>query len=492
MGLTNDTNNLHFIAPTGSQIQMGTNVFFQNPEVSLNPGLILEATGPETGSSIYFNGGKGQIVGENDLSFLLITGDTNNNPSASISFAVSNIESGSINLFGKNNSSIVLDKDGNVGTSTTTGQASVFTNSGSISLTHGEYDGGLEIQPGYLQIRQNDLNGGLTMTSQSLAITANQSGSILSLNAAQGLLNLYAGADVNISSSLGTVNTFGTASFIGNMNLIGGPLSVSSSVGGPYAINVYNDGIHAEGTIQTDNGIQLGIDTGGQYNLGNVLFDSASFPADVYAGFQVYDPNTNFAAATLAANTYTSQYPGQVVGYIAGGGAYSGSDAAILLPASEAVVRVVKPTVFDAGATITGSLNHSGSVNITGALNVSNSLVLSGSQIIQGNGGNALQIVNAGILSQGTIISNNTIVDASDYPSINAQLNLAGSGSAFANFNAYTDVVTDAANVFSGYNIPTKQWFMQVVITHQVQILLLLSHQMVHSKFIKKQKLMAH
>lgn len=280
-----------------------------------------------------------------------------------------------------------------------------------------------------MQLRSNDLDGGIAFTSQSIAISANVTSSLLDVNMVQGMINLFAGADVNISSSLGTTNIYGTGSMVGELNVIFGPLNVSSSSGTPFGINVYNDGIYSEGFIETDNGLQIGINSGSQYPYANILIDSGSYPTDIYAGYQVYDPTTFYTAIAVVGNTYTSQYPGQVVGYIAGGGLYSGSDAAILLPASNAVVEVVKPLKADAGATITGSV------------------------FVSGSGGFGLQVQNSGIYTEGNTISRGSIRSVGDGNEIAIWSNLEGSGSYFANFNA---VISGSADTFGGYNIPTN------------------------------------
>lgn len=106
--------------------------------------------------------------------------------------------------------------------------------------------------------------------------------------------------------------------------------------------------------------------SGSQYPTFNALIDSGSYPADIYAGFQVYDPNSFYTAIAVVGNTYTTQYPGQLVGYIAGGAQYSGSDASMILPASNPIIDVIKPMSLRQGADITGSVNVSGSLTVNG------------------------------------------------------------------------------------------------------------------------------
>lgn len=457
MGLTNDTSNLHFIAPTGSQIQMGTNVFFQNPEVSLNPGMILEATGPETGSSIYFNGGKGQIVSEGDLSFLLVTGDTNNNPSASINFSVANIESGSLSFNGKDNAQINIDRLGDIGLTTIHGAISLNAQSGSVSLIQQQYNGGFEIQPGFMQMRQNDLDGGITIASQSIVVSANNVGDF-DVNIKSGSINIQSQSDLNLSSSLGTINHWGSSSFIGQLDVIGGPLKVSgsNSIG---TIEVINGGINSQGDIHTSASLlaeangNFGGATGGQYPTVNVLVDSASFTTDVYGGFQVYDPNTYQTYITAVASSY---YTGEIVGAMAGGGAFDGSDLTLYFP-MDGTLALRKPTHMLNGANITGSVYISGSQSITGSVGITGNEVISGSLTVSGSGGFGIEAINTGIRSQGTIISNDSVQVIQPTPYISLKTNPEGSGSAYSLINIGVDAGSDPGNVFSGiYMYPSS------------------------------------
>jgi hypothetical protein len=203
------------------------------------------------------------------------------------------------------------------------------------------------------------------------------------------IINTNNKLNINSYDQLGLYGLNGTQ--VSGSLLVSGSLEITGSINATNDINS-NHNINVLGVTPSLN-FMANLDySGSQYGGATAYYDSGSYPTDTYIGFTVTDTNTYQTAISIAANTYTPQYGGQIVGSIAGGALYNGSDAAIILPFSDAIVEIVKPLKLDAGLTVTGGINYASGSNTTigtvalnggspASASISNSLVTTASLI---------------------------------------------------------------------------------------------------------------
>ena len=165
--------------------------------------------------------------------------------------------------------------------------------------------------------------------------------------------NTFNGTEI-ISGGL-LISASGTdAITINNGNIAAGGATVSANIFQGNYVNLYNPNA----------GIGLSLNaagSGSQYPQVNTNVDSTYWPNDIFGGFQIQDPSLGyFTFGAVAANSYTPEYPGQVVGWIGGGANNAnGSNTAIIMRTGSANLEIYKPIVANFNLNVIGSLTSS-------------------------------------------------------------------------------------------------------------------------------------
>jgi hypothetical protein len=194
-------------------------------------------------------------------------------------------------------------------------------------------------------------------------------------NTSQAALNNFTASQNQLNATFATT---GSNLFNGNQ-MISGTVSITSPNVDALAIysgnvSVPNSNIYGN-TISSNfvnlynqyAGIGLALNqanSGSQYPQVGINVDSTQWPQDIFGGYQVQDPSLGyFTFFGLAANSYTPEYGGEVVGWFGGGANNAnGSNTALIMRTGSANLEVFKPTVFNYPVSISGSTTITGSV----------------------------------------------------------------------------------------------------------------------------------
>jgi len=316
----------------------------------------------------------------------VLVGDSNNRTKlvATSSFidtfnSSSLVTTASFNTYTASNDQKVNSLIAATGSYATTGSNTFNGNqniSGSINFPNGMYIKGFAGQFGEILAASTQLN------IQATALTL--SGSNVSINGVNFIsfsssvdsrINAITGSNINT----GSFATTGSNTFIGDQT-ISGSAFVSGNISAPnntIDANTFNGSFINLWNQNAGMGLALNSQgSGSQYPQFNVTVDSTVWPKDIYGGFQVQDPSLGYFTYLAAeATSYTPEYNGEVVGFIAGGANNAnGSNTAIIMRTGSANLEIYKPIVANFNLNVIGSLTSSlqqGYVWAGGAGNIS-------------------------------------------------------------------------------------------------------------------------